>query len=132
MNGDTPHQPFQPTLKHRHNGKPNGYVNGVKAGDDGGEMKKKVNGGGLFQNAYFMKWRAGDVLGVVKYHPIPCVFAAFLLFFMAVEYTLLMIPPSSPPFDLGFVATVSLHRLLASRPLLNSLLAGLNTIIIVD
>ncbi|KAM7479234.1 hypothetical protein LguiA_027447 [Lonicera macranthoides] len=72
-----------------------------------------------------------DVSGVVKYHPVPCVFAASSLFFMGIEYTLYMIPLSSPPFDLGFVAIVSLQRLLASTPALsalNFLFAGLNTI----
>ncbi|CAN4088512.1 unnamed protein product [Withania somnifera] len=81
-------------------------------------------------NAYFMKWRTEDVLGVVKYHPIPCVFAASLMFFMGVEYTLRMIPASSPPFDLGFIVTVPLNRLLASKPALNTLFAGLNTVFV--
>lgn len=67
-------------------------------------------------------------MDVVRYHPVPCVFAASLLFFMGVEYTLLMVPPSSPPFDLGFVLTRPLHRLLASWPALNTLLAALNTV----
>ncbi|KAK3004935.1 hypothetical protein RJ639_017979 [Escallonia herrerae] len=93
-------------------------------------MKKKGGGDGLLGNASFMKWRFGDVLGVVRYHPVPCAFALSLLFFMGVEYTLRMIPPSSQPFDLGFVATVHLHRLLASRPNLNTLLAGLNTVFV--
>lgn len=86
------------------------------------------NNCGLLENAYFMKWKLEDVLGVVRYHPIPCVFAACMLFFMGVEYTLRMIPSSSPPFDLGFVATLPLNRLLASRPSLNNFLAGLNTV----
>lgn len=100
------------------------------------EMKKKLmspsssENGGLFENAYFLKWKTEDVLGLVKYHPIPCIFAASLLFFMGVEYTLRMVPSSSPPFDLGFVATLPLHRLLASRPILNSFLAGLNTVFV--
>lgn len=81
-------------------------------------------------NAYFMKWRTEDVFGVVKYHPIPCVFAASLLFFMGVEYTLRMIPASSPPFDLGFIVTVPLNRLLAAKPALNTLFAGLNTVFV--
>lgn len=101
------------------------------------EMKKKLmspsssENGGLFENAYFLKWKTEDVLGLVKYHPIPCIFAASLLFFMGVEYTLRMVPSSSPPFDLGFVATLPLHRLLASRPILNSFLAGLNTVCLI-
>ncbi|KAJ0075922.1 hypothetical protein Patl1_34535 [Pistacia atlantica] len=53
-----------------------------------------------------------------------------LLFFMAVEYTLRMIPAYSQPFDLGFVATKSLHNLLSSWPELNTLLAALNTVFV--
>lgn len=97
-------------------------------------MKKKsslLDGKGWWLgNAYFMKWTAEDVFGVVKYHPIPCVFAASLLLFMGVEYTLRMIPASSPPFDLGFIVTVPLNRLLAARPALNTLFAGLNTVFV--
>ncbi|XP_011073422.1 phosphatidylcholine:diacylglycerol cholinephosphotransferase 1 [Sesamum indicum] len=81
-------------------------------------------------NAHFLKWRARDVLGVLRYHPVPCAFAASVLFFMAVEYTLRMIPPMAPPFDLGFVATTTLHQLLAARPALNTILAGLNTVFV--
>ncbi|KAL7139948.1 hypothetical protein ABFS83_09G087100 [Erythranthe nasuta] len=84
--------------------------------------------GGGVRNAHFLKWTAADVLGLPLHHPVPCVFAASLLFFMAVEYTLSMIPSSAQPFDLGFVATTNLHRLLAARPALNTLLAGLNTV----
>ncbi|KAK4735660.1 hypothetical protein R3W88_009921 [Solanum pinnatisectum] len=107
------------------------------------EMKKKsatatatatateVGGYGWWlRNAYFMKWRMEDVFGVVKYHPIPCIFAASLLFFMGVEYTLCMIPASAPPFDLGFIVTVPLNRLLAAKPALNTLFAGLNTVFV--
>ncbi|KAK2999365.1 hypothetical protein RJ639_024219 [Escallonia herrerae] len=128
MNGDGPPS----ALKSRHTSKKlNGVVNGVANGiKDVGGMKKKGGGDGLLGNASFMKWRFGDVLGVVRYHPVPCAFALSLLFFMGVEYTLRMIPPSSQPFDLGFVATVHLHRLLASRPNLNTLLAGLNTVFV--
>lgn len=39
-----------------------------------------------------------------------------------------MIPASSEPFDIGFVATRSLYRLLASSPDLNTVLAALNTV----
>ncbi|XP_009803404.1 phosphatidylcholine:diacylglycerol cholinephosphotransferase 1-like [Nicotiana sylvestris] len=85
---------------------------------------------GWLSNAFFMRWTAGDIFGVVKYHPVPCIFAASLLFFMGVEYTLRMIQSSSPPFDLGFIATRPLHRFLASRPTLNSVLAGLNTVFV--
>ncbi|KAA8541923.1 hypothetical protein F0562_023075 [Nyssa sinensis] len=115
------------SLKKRH--KPNGSCNGVNGGQIVGDAKKSAHSG-LLGNASFMKWTAKDLLGVVRYHPIPCVLAASLLFFMFVEYTLRMIPSSSPPFDLGFVATRSLHRVLASWPALNSLLAGLNTVFV--
>ncbi|GMN50001.1 hypothetical protein TIFTF001_019163 [Ficus carica] len=80
--------------------------------------------------AFFMTWTANDILHVARHHWLPCVFAAGLLFFMAVEYTLRMVPPSSPPYDLGFVATRSLHRLLSSSPHLNTLFAGLNTVFV--
>lgn len=81
-------------------------------------------------DASFLRWTVADVIGVFKYHPVPCFFAVSLLFFMGVEYTLRMIPPSSPPFDIGFVATVYLHRVLASSPTLNTVLAGLNTVFV--
>lgn len=106
----------------------------------GEEMKKKLiplssekdyknYNHGFFENASFMRWKAVDVLSLIRCHPMPCIFAASLLFFMGVEYTLRMVPSSSPPFDLGFVVTLPLHRMLASRPNLNSFLAGLNTVI---
>ncbi|VFQ87326.1 unnamed protein product [Cuscuta campestris] len=49
---------------------------------------------------------------------------------MGVEYTLRMIPHNSPPLDLGFAVTVPLHRIIASAPLLNTLLAALNTVFV--
>lgn len=70
------------------------------------------------------------MLGVVKHHPIPSVFGAGLLFFMGVEYTLYMIPPYSPPFDLGFVLTRPIHRILSTGYVLNTILAGLNTVFV--
>ncbi|KAM6602282.1 hypothetical protein CsatA_021891 [Cannabis sativa] len=79
---------------------------------------------------HFMTWTTDDLLHVAKFHWLPCIFAAGLLFFMAVEYTLRMIPSSSPPFDLGFVATRPLHRLLSSSPHLNTVLAALNTVFV--
>ncbi|KAI5337373.1 PREDICTED: phosphatidylcholine diacylglycerol [Prunus dulcis] len=88
--------------------------------------KLRVYGG----KASFMTWRLHDVLPVAKHHWIPCVFAMGLLFFMGVEYTLRMVPSSSPPFDVGFITTRSLHLLLASKPKLNTLLAGLNTVFV--
>ncbi|KAM7475903.1 hypothetical protein LguiB_023146 [Lonicera macranthoides] len=130
MNGDTAfHRPIHTLLNHRlTQTEITNRVNHV--GDLKKKNKKVSSNGGMFRDAMFMQWTTEDVLGVVKYHPVPCVFAASLLFFMGVEYTLYMIPPSSPPFDLGFVATVSLHRLLASTPALNSLLASLNTVFV--
>lgn len=80
-------------------------------------------------NAHFMNWSSADIFGMPRHHPVPCLFAGTLLMFMAVEYTLRMIPANAPPFDLGFVATQGLHRLLSARPALNTLLAGLNTVI---
>lgn len=96
----------------------------IANGANCGMMKKPFTGKATFM----MKWSMEDAMNVVTYHPVPCVFAASLLFFMGVEYTLLMVPPSSPPFDLGFVLTRPLHRLLASWPALNTLLAALNTV----
>ncbi|GAB2269495.1 resistance to o-dinitrobenzene [Dionaea muscipula] len=82
---------------------------------------------GRVESAAFLRWGIEDVVGVLRYHPIPCMLTMSLLFFMGVEYTLRMIPPSSPPFDLGFAATRWLNRILASRPTINTLLATLNT-----
>lgn len=98
----------------------------IANGGNCGMMKKPFTGKATFM----MKWSMEDAMNVVTYHPVPCVFAASLLFFMGVEYTLLMVPPSSPPFDLGFVLTRPLHRLLASWPALNTLLAALNTVFV--
>lgn len=85
---------------------------------------------GWLETASFMKWRWDHVVGVVKYHPIPCFFAISLLFFMGVEYTLRMVPSTSPPFDLGFVATRWLNQALSSCPNLNTLFAALNTVFV--
>ncbi|GAB4850073.1 resistance to o-dinitrobenzene [Ancistrocladus abbreviatus] len=97
-----------------------------------GEVKKKKGGGmkEVLEAASFMKWGFDDVVGVVKYHPVPCIFAMSLLFFMGVEYTLRMVPSSSPPFDIGFAVTEWLNRILAARPALNTLLAGVNTVFV--
>ncbi|KAK9281960.1 hypothetical protein L1049_004869 [Liquidambar formosana] len=124
------------TLKNRSKSNFNGRpTNGVKAWETVGEMAKKTvagggGGGGFLGKAYFMKWSMEDVVGLVRNHPIPCVFGCLLLFFMGVEYTLPMIPPSSPPFDLGFVVTRPIHSLLASSPALNTLFAALNTVFV--
>lgn len=77
----------------------------------------------------FMKWRMCNPVHVVRVHWVPCLLAVGVLFFTGVEeYMLQMIPPSSEPFDIGFVATRSLYRLLASSPDLNTVLAALNTV----
>ncbi|OMP01359.1 hypothetical protein COLO4_11948 [Corchorus olitorius] len=109
----------------------------VNVNVDKGSKKMGVhgNGGGYIYDvlngkASFMKWTLDDVVHVARYHRIPCFFAAGLLFFMYVEYTLRMVPDSSPPFDLGFVVTRSLHQALASSPELNTLLAFLNTVFV--
>nr|KYP54063.1 hypothetical protein KK1_000230 [Cajanus cajan] len=80
--------------------------------------------------ASFLKWTVADALHVATHHWMPCLFALGLLFFMGVEYTLHMVPPSSPPFDLGFLATRPLHALLQSSPHLNTLCAALNTVFV--
>ncbi|CAA3010352.1 Hypothetical predicted protein [Olea europaea subsp. europaea] len=111
---------------------PNGVVTKHR---DSSDMKKSSSSSAknlcsCLGNAHFLKWRVGDICGVVVHHPVPCIFASLLLFFMAVEYTLRMVPPTAPPFDLGFIVTKNLHRLLESRPALNTILAGLNTVFV--
>ncbi|KZV56046.1 hypothetical protein F511_06063 [Dorcoceras hygrometricum] len=113
-------------------------TNGVhkKSSDD--MIPKKSTSSSIFaknvrchvSNAHFLKWTAEDVYATARDHPAPCALAACVLFFMVVEYTLNMIPPTAPPFDLGFVATAALHRSLAAKPDLNTLLAGLNTVFV--
>ncbi|KAI4387069.1 hypothetical protein MLD38_004930 [Melastoma candidum] len=78
----------------------------------------------------FMQWTRQDVFHVATHHWLPSVCGACLLFFMGVEYTLSMVPPLSPPFDFGFIATRPLHRLLSSSPDLNTFLAFLNTMFV--
>ena len=80
------------------------------------------------KRASFMMWMAEDVAHMVKYHKVPCLFAIDLLFFIGMEYTLRMVPSSSEPFDLGFVTTRSLYRVLSASPELNTFLAFLNTV----
>ncbi|GAU22270.1 hypothetical protein TSUD_260700 [Trifolium subterraneum] len=101
------------------------HSNGVNNKTD--SMPTKNSSFSLYSSASFMKWTLDDVVHVATHHWMPCLFAFGLLFFMAVEYTLLMVPYSSPPFDLGFVFTRSLHRLLESSPQMNNLFAALNT-----
>ncbi|PHT45939.1 Phosphatidylcholine:diacylglycerol cholinephosphotransferase 1 [Capsicum baccatum] len=139
MNGDTFHlRKSTSTLSTRSHcisyKKHKGSVKGVRLKNKEMKDENRITGmekrAGWLSNAFFMRLTARDVFGVVKYHPLPCIFAASLLFFMGVEYTLRMVPSSSPPFDLGFVATRTLHRLLESKPALNTVLAGLNTVFV--
>ncbi|KAM7469791.1 hypothetical protein LguiA_007974 [Lonicera macranthoides] len=120
-NGDTAfYHPIHTLLHHRLT--QTDITNGVNHVGDLKKKNKKVSiSSGMFRDAMFMKWTREDVLGVVTYHPISCVFAVSSLFFMGVEYTLYMIPPFSPPFNLGIVAIVSFQRLLASTPTLSAL-----------
>ncbi|KAJ6389612.1 hypothetical protein OIU77_027854 [Salix suchowensis] len=109
-------------------------VNGVDMVNKGKQTDGIATGGaanGFFGvDPSFLKWTSRDVVHVATHHWIPCLFGFGLLFFMAVEYTLSMVPSSSQPFDLGFVATRRLHRLLSSWPELNTSLAGLNTVFV--
>ncbi|XP_038889261.1 phosphatidylcholine:diacylglycerol cholinephosphotransferase 1-like [Benincasa hispida] len=124
-------------LRHR-NSNGNGNVNGNGNDCGGGKMANKDfhggDGGGYCYKAIgkasCMRWTMEDVVYVAKHHWIPCVFALGMLFFMHVEYTLRMVPPASPPFDLGFVITRPLHRVLSSWSELNTLLAALNTVFV--
>ncbi|GMH14290.1 hypothetical protein Nepgr_016131 [Nepenthes gracilis] len=115
------------------------YENGVaergRDSTDGEKTTKKKKKGwvgvkALLGAASFTRWGTEDAVRAVKYHPFPCAFAVSLLFFMGVEYTLWMVPSSSPPFDLGFEATRWLNRILAARPALNTLLAAFNTVFV--
>ncbi|KAF2301433.1 hypothetical protein GH714_024066 [Hevea brasiliensis] len=71
-------------------------------------VKKFDNSNDVLHGVYrfdpsFLKWTAQDVVNVAKRHWVPCLFGLGLLFFMGVEYTLRMVPASSPPFDLGLL-----------------------------
>ncbi|XP_039063717.1 phosphatidylcholine:diacylglycerol cholinephosphotransferase 1-like isoform X1 [Hibiscus syriacus] len=116
--------------RHKRSGRANGKGNGVKVTASKKTGVHHADGDISHGKASFMKWTLDDVVYVAKYHQIPCFFAAGLLFFIYVEYTLRMVPDSSPPFDLGFVVTRSFHRALASWPELNSILAALNTVFV--
>ncbi|CAL9101941.1 unnamed protein product, partial [Musa textilis] len=80
------------------------------------------------QGPSFAGWSLDGPVGVARRHPVLCAFAFSLLFFMGVEYTIPMVPSTSPPLDLGFIATKPLNRALATAPALNTLLAALNTV----
>lgn len=112
------------------NGNGNSYGNGVQYTNGMTATMKGKKGGlqGWLDTASFMKWGFDDLIGVLKYHPLPCFFVVALLFFMGVEYTLRMIPSDSPPLDVGFVATRWLNRVFSSSPTLNTLCAALNTV----
>lgn len=79
----------------------------------------------------FMGWSMTYLIGAARFHPLPVLLVGCLLFFMAVEYTLLMVPSGSQPYDVGFVWTQSLHDLLLERPSLNTVLAAMNTVFVV-
>ncbi|RWW00898.1 hypothetical protein GW17_00036099 [Ensete ventricosum] len=79
------------------------------------------------QGPSFAGWSLDGPAGVTRRHPVLCAFAFSLLFFMGVEFTIPMVPSTSPPLDLGFIATKPLNRALATAPTLNTLLAALNT-----
>ncbi|KAF7814378.1 phosphatidylcholine:diacylglycerol cholinephosphotransferase 1-like [Senna tora] len=116
--------------RHRDKTEPVDGVKGRRRYDDVTMKMKMKKEGSVYGEASFLQWTLADALHVARFHWIPCLFALGLLFFMGVEYTLRMVPSSSPPFDLGFVATGSLHRLLQSSPHLNTLLAALNTVFV--
>ncbi|KAJ6832501.1 phosphatidylcholine:diacylglycerol cholinephosphotransferase 1-like [Iris pallida] len=78
----------------------------------------------------FTRLSPEDVVRMAGQHPVPCVLSLSLLFFMAVEYTLAMVPASSAPVDVGFVLTRPLHGVLVGRPNLSSALAALNTVFV--
>uniref|UniRef100_A0A0D6R548 AtPDCT1/2 transmembrane domain-containing protein n=1 Tax=Araucaria cunninghamii TaxID=56994 RepID=A0A0D6R548_ARACU len=88
-----------------------------------------LNGKGEKLGVYpsFMGWSIPYLIGAAKFHPLPVLLGGSLLFFMAVEYTLVMVSAGSEPYDVGFVWTQGLHDLLMQRPYLNSLLAAMNT-----
>ncbi|XP_020592635.1 phosphatidylcholine:diacylglycerol cholinephosphotransferase 1-like [Phalaenopsis equestris] len=67
---------------------------------------------------------------IASNHPVPACFAISLFFFMGVEYTLKMVPSSSPPKDFGFLLTENIHGFLRARPDFNSFLAALNTVFV--
>ncbi|KAJ4804962.1 Phosphatidic acid phosphatase-related/PAP2 protein [Rhynchospora pubera] len=78
----------------------------------------------------FATLSVADVVELVKRHPAPFAFLMCLLFFMAVEYTIPMVPSASQPLDLGFLMTRPLHAVLVDSPNLNSVLAALNTVFV--
>ncbi|XP_057533951.1 phosphatidylcholine:diacylglycerol cholinephosphotransferase 1-like [Amaranthus tricolor] len=132
MDGNSPLRNRKPSI----NGNGNGYQyvnekgNGHGSGDMTAMKGKKTGVKGMLETASFLKWGYSDIIGALKNHPMPCFFGVTLLFFMGVEYTLRMVPSSSPPLDVGFVVTRWLNRILTSSPSLNTLLAALNTVFV--
>ena len=122
MNGGAASSTGDATVRRRNNN--TSHSNDVTVSDS---MPKKSS---HYYQPSFLKWRLNDVVHVATHHWLPCLFAFGLLFFMNVEYTLNMVPSSSPPFDLGFNATRCLNRVLESSPELNNLLALLNTVFV--
>lgn len=80
--------------------------------------------------AYLVRLSAEDVVRIAKRHPLPSMLILSLLFFMGVEYTLQMVPSSSPPLDVGFILTEYIHGAISGRPTLNSALAAANTVFV--
>lgn len=78
----------------------------------------------------FMGWSVPYLIEAAKFHPLPVLLGGCLLFFMAVEYTLVMVSAASAPYDVGFVWTQRLHNVLMQRPGLNSVLAAMNTVFV--
>jgi hypothetical protein len=117
-----------PAVTRRRNEEPSSKVlHPVAEAPDGGGAERRKMGA----TAATGGWRRPDwcsAAGVLRRHPLPALLGCGLLLFMAVEYTIPMVPPTAPPLDLGFVATEGMHAAVAARPWLNSLLAALNTV----
>ncbi|XP_039123971.1 phosphatidylcholine:diacylglycerol cholinephosphotransferase 1-like [Dioscorea cayenensis subsp. rotundata] len=105
-----------------------------RAAKDGREQMMNNNSGEKMNQtppAAGMRWSFSYIVRLLGQHPSLCLFGLSLLFFMGVEYTIRMIPSTSPPFDIGFVLTHSLNNFLSTHPSLNSVLAALNTVFVV-
>ena len=104
-----------------------------RAAKHGQEQMMNGNGGDKMSRAppaAGVRWSLSYIVLVLRQHPLLCLFGFSLLFFMGVEYTIRMIPSTSPPFDIGFVLTHSLNNFLSTHPILNSVLAALNTVFV--
>ena len=80
------------------------------------------------EGACFARLSLEDVVRIARRHPLPSLLILSMLFFMGVEYTLQMVPPSCQPFDVGFILTGYIHGIISARPALNSVLAAFNTV----